>query len=89
MAIKVRKQIYIEPYQDTMLKRVADETGISEAEFIRQALDLQVQLFLPVKTDLTAWAKEKAFITELMEQGPVAGGRNWQREELYERQGLH
>jgi hypothetical protein len=85
MATKVRKQIYIEPYQDTMLKRVADETGMSEAEFIRQALDLQAQLFLPAKTDLAAWAIEKAFITELMEQGSVAGGRNWQREELYER----
>ena len=85
MAIKVRKQIYIEPYQDTMLKRVADETGMSEAEFIRQAIDLQAHLFLPAKTDLTAWAKEKAFITELIGQGPVAGERSWQREDLYER----
>lgn len=85
MATKVRKQIYIEPYQDNMLKRVANETGISEAEFIRQAIDFQAHLFLPAKTDQAAWAKEKVFITELIGQGPVTGGRSWQREDLYER----
>jgi hypothetical protein len=85
MATKVRKQIYIEPHQDTFLKRIADEAGISEAEFIRQAIDHQAQLFRPSKTDLTAWANEKAFITDLIEQGPIIGGRTWQREELYER----
>ena len=85
MATKVRKQIYIEPHQDTILKQIAGETGISEAEFIRQAIDLQAHLFRPAKTDLSAWAKEKAFITDLIEQGPVSGGRSWQREDLYER----
>jgi len=85
MATKVRKQIYIEPHQDTILKQIADETGLSEAEFIRQAIDYQAQLFKPAKTDLAAWAKEKAFITDLIEQGPVSGGRSWQRDELYER----
>ena len=84
MATKVRKQIYIEAHQDTILKQIADETGLSEAEFIRQAIDHQARLFRPAKTDLAAWAREKAFITGLIEQGPIGGGRSWQREELYE-----
>jgi hypothetical protein len=85
MATKVRKQIYIEPYQEMLLKRLTDETGLSEAEFIRQAIDFHTQLFQQPKPDLQAWDEEKTFITGLIEQGPVAGGRTWQREDLYER----
>ncbi len=85
MVTKIRKQIYIESYQETILKRLADETGISEAEFIRQAIDHYAQLFQYPKRDLTAWEREKAFIERLIAQGPVPGGRAWQREDLYER----
>lgn len=31
-----------------------------------------------------AWEEERAFIESLIGQGPVAGGRTWTREELYE-----
>jgi hypothetical protein len=85
MATKVRKQIYIEPHQETILKRLADETGVSEAEFIRQAIDYHAQLFQYPKRDLAAWEEEKLFIMQLIEQDPVPGRRTWQREDLYER----
>ncbi len=39
MASKVRKQIYIDPDQESTLKQLAKDTGISEAEIIRQAID--------------------------------------------------
>ena len=39
MAKMIRKQVYIEPEQDERLKEWAEETGKSEAEIIRQALD--------------------------------------------------
>jgi hypothetical protein len=35
----VRKQIYLYKQQETMLRRVAEARGVSEAEIIRQALD--------------------------------------------------
>lgn len=35
----VRKQVYITPEQDELLKRVAEERGVTEAEVIRAALD--------------------------------------------------
>lgn len=84
MATKVRKQIYIEPHQDIVLKRLADETRATEAEIIRQAIDCHTRLFRFPGHDMAAWEKERAFITHLIERGPVAGRRTWQREDLYE-----
>ena len=84
MTAKIRKQIYIEPNQETLLKKLSDETGISEAEFIRRAIDHLLRLFQRSRHDLAAWDQEKAFISDLLERGPVARQRTWQREELHE-----
>jgi hypothetical protein len=35
----IRKQVYIEPRHDRMLKRRASQRGVTEAEIIREALD--------------------------------------------------
>ncbi|MFQ5857316.1 MAG: ribbon-helix-helix domain-containing protein [Anaerolineae bacterium] len=85
MATKVRKQVYIESYQDRLLKQLAAETGVSEAEIIRQALDRHTRLFRFFQRDIDAWEKERAFITHLIRLGPVSGRRAWQREDLHER----
>ena len=42
MAVKIRKQVYIEPEQERRLKKLTKQTGMSEAEIIRKALDLQL-----------------------------------------------
>jgi hypothetical protein len=76
MTIKVRKQVYIEPHQEEILKRLTRETGISEAELIRQAIDRHTRTFIP-RPDLKAWEKERTFIVHLMQ--------HWQREELHKR----
>ena len=85
MARKVRKQIYIEPYQDVALKRQAEETGISEAEIIRQAIDNQTRILRHPYAGIKAWEQEMAFLRDLMAQGPVPGRRRWTREDLYDR----
>ncbi len=85
MATKVRKQIYIEPRQDRILKRLARLRGDSEAEIIRQAIDEYTRVARFPAPDLDAWQKEKEYIRSLMEQGPVEGGRTWRREDLYDR----
>ena len=87
MAQMVRKQIYIEPRQDALLKRLAGMREISEAELIRQAIDRQVgsgQLrFLP--PDPTAWEEAYQFMLDLHGHGPLADQRRtWRRENLYE-----
>jgi hypothetical protein len=85
MGVKIRKQIYIEPQQEATLKRLARETGLSEAEFIRQAIDRQAQLLRPSRRNLAAREQERAFIHGLIQQGVVTGSRTWRREELHER----
>lgn len=85
MTVKVRKQIYIEPDQEVRLKRLAAETGVTEAELIRQAIDRHTHSLRPVRRDLRAWEEERAFIQHLIELGPVPGRRTWRREDAYER----
>ncbi|MBC7250794.1 MAG: ribbon-helix-helix protein, CopG family [Anaerolineae bacterium] len=81
----VRKQIYIEPQQETLLKRLARMTGVTEAEIIRRAIEQQARTILFPHRDLSAWQEERAFINHLIQQGSVPGGRTWHREDLYER----
>lgn len=85
MARRLRKQIYLDPRQELALKRQAAETGASEAEIIRQAIDNQTRILWHPASALEAWERERAFIRQLMEQGPVPGRRQWRRADLYER----
>ncbi len=95
MVSKIRKQIYIEAEQNNLLKEKARQTGLSEAEIIRQAID---QHIISVNVDpersrrvnsptpnLSAWEREKAFIASLENRPSQPGKRDWQREDLYER----
>jgi len=87
MSVMVRKQIYIEPYQDTSLKQLARARGVSEAELIRRAINRQIGegqgTSLP--PDPAAWEQAYQFMLALHAQGPAAGrGRTWTREDLYE-----
>jgi hypothetical protein len=84
MAKMVRKQIYIEPRQERLLKQLVRETGVTEAQLIRQAIDCHTGSFSP-RRDVHVWEEEQAFIDRLMKEGPVPGGRTWKREELHER----
>jgi hypothetical protein len=84
MSVKVRKQIYLEPEQEVVLKRLAQQTGMSEAEIVRQALDRQTRLLRFRRRDRQAWERELAFIEGLLQQGPVTGHRTWSREDLHE-----
>ncbi len=85
MARKLRKQIYLDPQQEAALKRQAAATGMSEAEIIRQAIDNQTRILRHPVAALEAWEREREFIRSLIAQGPVAGGRTWRREDLYDR----
>lgn len=80
---KVRKQIYIEARQEQLLKQLVKETGATEAQLIRQAIDRHTGSFLPQR-DMRAWEEERAFINRLMQKGPVPGRRTWKREDLHE-----
>lgn len=85
MGTKIRKQIYIEPDQEARLKQLANLTRLSEAEIIRQAIDQRTRSFRVNRRNLAAWKSERAFIQQLINAGPVPGGRTWHRDDLYER----
>ena len=87
METKVRKQIYIEPAQEQMLKQLAETLQVSEAELIRQAIDTQLRSLRPRRRSRQAWEAERRRIERLIELGPVSGRRTWRREDVYDRHG--
>lgn len=84
MAQMIRKQMYIEPMQDTVLKKRSRMLGITEAEVIRRAIDAQIVFMHPRVRNLEVWEREKAFIAERMASGPASGSRKFRREDAYE-----
>lgn len=87
MAKMIRKQIYLRPNQDRILKDMVRETGVSEAELIRLAIDDRLVSGVAPKQNLNAWEKEREFIETLMKKpvSHVTKPRSWKREDLYER----
>lgn len=86
MSSKVRKQIYIEQSQDNLLKSIAQQRGISEAEIIRTCIDLHIgDAIATPQINLAAWSAEKAFIDSIKNRPSLPPGRDWKREDLYER----
>jgi hypothetical protein len=99
MASMIRKQVYLDPRHDRELKRMARESGKSEATIIREALDRLILDTRLEKERMEAWEAERAFMDQWMARGPVpakqeptAGKvghqRRWRREDLYDRKGL-
>jgi hypothetical protein len=85
MEAMVRKQIYIRKRQDALLKRQAKLRGVSEAEFLRQALDqaLSPKSMLRFQPEPEAFAKFEKFIAQ--NRKGVTGERyRWKREDAYE-----
>jgi hypothetical protein len=85
MTTKVRKQIYIETDQEGLLKRLAQETGRSEAEIVREAIEHHTRGLRLLRHGPGAWEEERAFILQRIALGAVPGQRTWQREDLHER----
>jgi hypothetical protein len=83
----IRKQVYIEPRHDRMLKRRASQRGVTEAELIREALDSVETGTLPGRREVDADAARKALAFMRSLSASHAGAsrrRTWTRESLYE-----
>lgn len=82
----VRKQIYLPRKQNLLLKRVAKQRGVSEAEVIRQALEREMELMAPaIQASAAAWDRILSFVEE--RKATFAGQGQpvrWDRQELYE-----
>ncbi len=80
-----RKQIYIEPEQDSLLKRLASRRNITEAELIRGGINQLLMSGPQPPRNIDAWHREKASIKALRKQAPLKGRRRCGREDLYDR----
>jgi hypothetical protein len=83
----VRKQIYIHKRQQILLKRLAKERGISEAEIIRQAIDRDAanSVMMPSYGSQDSWEEAVAFMCSLADRrDQFREPLRWNRAELYE-----
>lgn len=86
MSRMVRKQVYIEPAQEKLLKRRARELGVTEAELVRRGIEAIANT--PASAlirDSEAWEQELSFMAERMNLVVPQTGRRWTREELHDR----
>jgi len=82
----VRKQIYIHQRQVNLLKRLARQRGVSEAEVIRQAIDREA-IAEPVsipEDSHAALLETLALVKERKALGITGEPYQWDRQELYE-----
>jgi hypothetical protein len=81
--VVIRKQLYITQEQDAELKRRSAELGMSEAEFVRRALEVAFHGPAGVSPRTEAAA---ALLTHAEQVRNRVGSRQppWTREELYE-----
>lgn len=82
----IRKQIYIQKSQEERLKRVAEARGVSEAEIIRRALDVELKhAGYRMAYDKDAMKRLYTAMLEMDKLPPVPQKkRDWKREDLYE-----
>jgi hypothetical protein len=97
MPDKIRKQLYIERRHEQMLKERSADLKITEAEIMRDALDVYTAYSTSsgpwLSRDRTAWAREKEFISGLKHStgqssnssAATAKKSSWRRDELHER----
>ncbi len=81
----IRKQIYLQPEQNTALKHLADQSGVPEAELIRAAIDQHLHTARLPRPNLVVWEEELRFLQHLTQQPLPVAPRTWQRDDLYER----
>jgi hypothetical protein len=82
----IRKQVYIAPQHERLLKERARRYGVTEAELIRRALDRGLSPEAPTTTDPEAWKAIRRYIER--HRRPVntkARKRRWTRDSLYAR----
>jgi len=86
MATMIRKQVYLEPRQDVQIKRLAEERGTTEADIIRQAVDLLLAESQRLRRAQSAWQAAQALMetrASYAVQNDQIEQLTWTRDELY------
>lgn len=80
----VRKQVYLEPDQDRLLKQRSKKLGVTESDLIRQGIIQLSHQPAAVPLDRQAWQAELRFIKRRARVKTRALERRWTREDLYD-----
>jgi hypothetical protein len=83
----VRKQINLRKKQNLLLKKLARQRGVSEAEIVRQMLEREEKMTIPVMRDSKKALDEIiTFARSLRKRPELTQGEalKWNRQELYE-----
>jgi hypothetical protein len=85
MSAMVRKQIYINRRQDTLLKHLARQRGMSEAELIRRAIDREAEQVQPfaAQYDHSAWEEILQLVEARKKPGITGIPYRWNRQDIY------
>ena len=81
----VRKQVYIEPRHERLLKTRAKQLGVTEAELIRRSLEQTLTAPGVVRRDPEAWESFMQSVRRRMRLRVRPSRRTWTRDELYDR----
>ena len=86
----IRKQVYIEPRQDRLLKERSRRYRVTEADLIRRALDKGLEGGTASAPNPEAWREIEKYIAGRVKRagaGPRGGRRRrrWARDELHDR----
>jgi hypothetical protein len=81
-----RKQFYIEPQQDALLKARARTRGVTESAIVREALDLRFveTRKATVRPEEDGWETFKKLVAQV-EIDPNTPAYIWNRDEIYDR----
>ena len=81
----IRKQVYIEPHQERLLKERARQLDVTEAELIRRSLEQTLAGAAPRRANPAAWRELMRFFRRRMRMKVRQRARRWTRDELYDR----
>ena len=85
MSAMIRKQVYIEARQERLLKTLAKDLQVTEAELIRRGIDRGLDKMAGAHPDPAAWSEAERYILARMRKGSVRGKRRWTSEDLCDR----
>jgi hypothetical protein len=83
-SMMIRKQVYIEPHQERLLKERARQLDVTEAELIRRSLEQGLTGMVPRRPDPAAWRDLMRFFRRRMRMKVRQEPRRWTRDELYD-----
>ena len=85
----VRKQVYIAPRHERLLKARAKQLGVTEAELIRQSLEQTLTAPGISRRDPEAWEAFRRSVRRRMRMRVPQAPGTWTRDELYDRPRAH